>query len=288
MLLLLIKGIIISSCIFLIYLLCYKSQPNKKHKTLYMLDNRLKNQDDIFSTEHLSNKDKFNAILDSAIKILDDTISQPYEPKLKKYQEHPIFDFIRILGRSLQSDYIKYSLYFSSDECNVPNLYWNTVGFDTGVRFAVDYNKTISFWDLLKEVSSNKELSLSTDLILPWPWKKSRLINAIESIGNGRLKGVWRQDPNHCIELWLPIGLGWVTCGNHSIAIGIIQGGKIKPHTFYDMSSLYKYIRCDGEYFIKNDFNTTDEIIGNVTSVEFAAIFEIGRLLIEKNISFID
>lgn len=49
----------------------------------------------------------------------------------KDTKQHPIFDVIRILGRGLQMDYIKYLLYIDGDEDNnVPNLSWSSVGFD--------------------------------------------------------------------------------------------------------------------------------------------------------------
>ena len=89
---------------------------------------------------------------------------------------------------------------------------------------------------------------------------------------------------NHIIDVWLPMGIVWVYGGNHSITIGIIQGGEIEPTYYTDISKLYKYIKCDGEYFIEI---STCKKISKVKSPELAAIFEIGRMMEEKNISFI-
>ena len=50
-------------------------------------------------------------------------------------------------------------------------------------------------------------------------------------------------------------------------------------------SKVYKYIKCDGESFI--DINSGRSLC-KVKSPEFAAIFEIGRMMVDNNISFID
>jgi len=121
-------------------------------------------------------------------------------------------------------------------------------------------------------------------LVLPWPWHRKRLINAVSRIGKGREWGSWKQDSNHGIELWLPLGIAWVHSGNHSIATGIIQcSGTVKPNRVYDISKIYDYVHCNGKDFIDAQSN---EIIASVENVEFAAIFEIGRLMKNNSISF--
>lgn len=257
-----------------------------KNKTK-VVDNKLENVgiNDMLQASKLSNEEKFNNILKFANEILE-------KNKITKGPEHPIFDFIRILGRGLQSDYMKYVFYYDCEggEHNVPNLEWSTIGFDNRNRFVDENNKLINFYDLKKEIKSDKKLNLSKDLILPWPWNRGRLMGTINNIGDGRSWGRWKQDyRNHYVELWLPIGLAWVNGGNHSIAMGIIQGGELQPEYYYDISELYKYIKCDGNNFIrtKTNYIIKDEILSPVTNVDFAAIFEIGRLLVERGISFI-
>ena len=90
-----------------------------------------------------------------------------------------------------------------------------------------------SFQDVMRELKTGYVISLNRDLVLPWSWKKSRLITCIAMIGQGRRWGQWRQDyNNHHVELWLPMGIAWVYGGNHSISAGIIQGkGKIIPRS---------------------------------------------------------
>lgn len=251
-------------------------------------DSKERNLYEMLQGSRLSNEEKFNNILKFAIQILDDkTVSNS--------AEHPIFDLIRILGRGIQSDYMRYLLYYDCEggEHGVPNLDWDTVGFDKRKNFIGDNEKLelISFYNMKKEVKCNKKINLSKDLILPWPWNRSRLVNTITKIGKGRKWGEWKQDHNnHYVEVWIPLGIAWVGGGNHSIAAGIVQGGELTPEYYYDISEMYNHIRCDGKNYLRTKTNwlVKDEILGPVANVEFAAIFEIGRLLVEKKISFVD
>lgn len=206
---------------------------------------------------------------------------------LKNSKQHPIYDLIRILGRGIQTDYMKHLLYCGMNyDKKVPDLDWELVGFGEQECVYLSNNKFIAFRDLKKEVKTSKKIKLSTDLILPWPWNRERLQTCISNIGEGREWGKWIQDyDNHSVEVWLPMGVAWVYGGNHSISIGIIQGGEIEPEHYYDISDVYKYVRCNGiDYRRIND----DVIIAPVRNVDYAAIFEIGRLLRERNMSFSD
>lgn len=72
--------------------------------------------------------------------------------------------------------------------------------------------------------------------------------------------------------------------GNHSIAAGIFNfQGEVIPTIVEDISGLNNYVYCDGTYYRRKDNN---EIISQVKYFEFGIIFEIGRLMVEKNISF--
>lgn len=83
------------------------------------------------------------------------------------------------------------------------------------------------------------------------------------------------------MELWLPMGIAWVRGGNHSISTGIIQGsGIIQPTGIVDISNIFNHIYTDGmNYYRKSDH----QIISQVKNIEFAAIFEIGRIMKEKS-----
>lgn len=298
MLIVLIRIMGISIIIYMLHLLMKKDDTsNVSVNSRYFDEERIEMNDKLHATE-LSNKEKFENIMKCAKNILDldNDIPAIQDNRFllnKKYQEHPIFDFIRILGRGMQSDYMKAVLYYDMDsgDHRIPNLEWGTVGFNERSTIVLETGEGIEFYKLLKEVNSNKKISLSKDLILPWPWMRARLINTLKNIGQGRKWGGWNQDDNnHYLTVWLPMGICWVKNGNHSIAVGIIQGGEVRPNEYYDISNVYNYVRCDGENFMRTYTNNiySNEIIAPVTCVEFAAIFEIGRLLVEQGISFVD
>lgn len=126
-------------------------------------------------------------------------------------------------------------------------------------------------------------MKLGVDIILPAPWSRERLKNNLSGLRPGGEWGKWRQDWNHCVELWLPMGIGWVIGGNHSIAAGILHAvGKVKPEVTYDISDAYDHVICDGI-----DFRRTHDgsRIAPVADLEIASMFEIGRILRDQNIS---
>jgi len=140
--------------------------------------------------------------------------------------------------------------------------------------------------DLKRPVRAPRPLKLGVDLHLPWPWNAGRIINCLSNLRPEGQWGKWRQDKNHCIELWLPLGIGWVHGGNHSLTVGILQGkGRVRPEVTYDISEVYKHVTCDGgAYMRKHD----GSLIGPVTDLEMAAVFEIGRLMHKHRVMFWD
>ena len=96
--------------------------------------------------------------------------------------------------------------------------------------------------------------------------------------------GKWRQDYNHCIELWLPLGIGWVIGGNHSLTAGIVHAtGTVKPEITYDISRVYRHVVCDGVEYRRVYDNS---VISPVSDLEIAAMFEIGRFMHKRRVSF--
>src|SRR5581483_7448050 len=86
------------------------------------------------------------------------------------------------------------------------------------------------FEDLRREVEAPWRVRLGIDVLLPWPWSRERLLTSLSKLRPGGDWGDWRQDDNHRVELWLPVGVGWVFGGNHSITAGIINAaGEITP-----------------------------------------------------------
>lgn len=189
-----------------------------------------------------------------------------------------LMDIIGILGRSIQARYLSHLLFKRSEDSTLNSILPENFLFHEYKTIIYKGKDLLKFSDIKIPIENERYISLEKDIVLPWPWKRNRLINCIGTIGD------WRQDENHSIELWLPIGISWVKGGNHSIATGIIRNeGEIKPEKVYDISKVYEYVSCDGYNYIRKQDNT---ILSPVNSIELAAIFEIGRIMKDNAISF--
>ncbi|MCM3143916.1 DUF6710 family protein [Brevibacillus sp. MER 51] len=227
-------------------------------------------------------KERFNRMMDfTKLVIKKAEMSLAYREDGLKFETHPAFDVIRMLGRKVQTHCLIETLYVE-DETENTIITPSDLLFDTDIALSKD-GKSIN--DLKRKVESTRHVHLGRDLILPYPWRRTRLINCIATIGEARLQGSWQQDQNnHFVELWLPLGIAWVHGGNHSIATGVLQGmGKILPESVYDISDVYKYVYTDGEYYFSKE---SGGILSEVQNVEFAVIFEIGRLMNEMLIHY--
>jgi len=133
-------------------------------------------------------------------------------------------------------------------------------------------------------------LKLGKHAVLPWPWHHSRYVSALATIGADKINpedpwgrrhsGAWKQDINHSIPLWLPWGIAEVCGGNHSIMAGILAGeGELKPSAVYDMTCVLEDIRTDGINWFDS---ASGEMIGTVSDPRFAAVFEIGRIMVRE------
>lgn len=224
----------------------------------------------------VSNKNKFNNIMNFAEEILCE-YDQSVIRNGKEASNHPIYNLIRLLGKDLQYKLMT-ELIIYGNEAEVDE---RAILFDF---FDERIGKGVKNFDLFKKINFNKKIELRKEVILPWPWNRERLVDSMCNYGSELFCEEWKEDcSNHCIELWLPLGICWVRGGNHSITTGILQGeGSITP-TVYDISDYYKNVYCDGEYYRLK----ADRIkLNKVKNVEFAAIYEIGRLIIERNIVF--
>ncbi|MFC4025199.1 DUF6710 family protein [Oceanobacillus longus] len=227
------------------------------------------------------NKKDFDSIMEFANSVLELTKKLENENgQLSQDVEHPLVDVVRLVGRKIQTEYLT-NLLYKKYESELTSLFPEEVLFDLRTSLAEDGKE---FEDIITKLKIEKTLSLNHDLVLPWSWRTSRLVNCIAQIGEGRANGPWRQDFNHNVDIWLPMGIAWVYGGNHSISTGILQGkGSITPEAIYDISAVYDYVDCDGvNYYRKED----GFIISQVKNAEIAAIFEIGRLMKESSISY--
>jgi hypothetical protein len=181
-------------------------------------------------------------------------------------------DFMRALMRPTQWRYITYVLGHHRCDHERP-LEPEIVLFHEATPLNEEGATLIS---LRETVQGPKRMQLAHDILLPWPQDRVGLLDCLVSIGGN--KNPWRQDTmNHRVELWEPLGIGWVRGGNHSIATGIIKReGEVEVTSAYDIRPVYNHVRCDGQNFLRTDTGT---VIAPVKNAHFAAAFEIGRML---------
>lgn len=177
-------------------------------------------------------------------------------------------DLVRAIIRPLQSDFLLAVAEEGTDAR--PDM---TPGefFFNGLINVQDYER-------MKAREHNPQdypLSLTSDMVLPWPWSLSRYIDNVSRIGTAKGRP-WKQDHNnHYVDLWLPWRIGFVRGGNHSITAGILAGeGTLIPAHVWDMSFLFERIKTDGIHWYVDGKKTE-----TVKSWRTAAVFEIGRLI---------
>lgn len=140
-----------------------------------------------------------------------------------------------------------------------------------------------SYWNFPQLPPEQFRVDLARDPVLPCPWHRTRYVDAVAHIGDGKDNGPWTQDANHRIVLWLPWGIPFVTGGNHSIAAGILSGqGGVVPSEVWDLSEWLDTIETDGGSFIDR---ATQQRICKVIDPSRAAIFEVGRLMLKHGIN---
>jgi len=189
-----------------------------------------------------------------------------------------LIDLVKLLGRKYQYYHINKVIKFKNQE-KIPDLEAKTVWFDEHIKITPE---GLTLYKLKNKVQRKTPLKLNYDIILPWPWNRNRIVKCLCYIGKNRPAGEWKEDDNHKIEFWWPIGIGWVKTGNHSITAGIALGeGEITDYITYDISPVYEHVECDGLFFIRKD---DKKVLSLVKDVEFAAIFEIGRLMKNLNV----
>jgi hypothetical protein len=153
---------------------------------------------------------------------------------------HPLLDVISLLAKETQFKHISFTL-LHFDELIQNYINCNTLFFSENEPLTKDKK---NLHDIIININTSRTINLSRDLIFPWPWEENRLSNTIARIGVGRSCETFEQTPNHDTTLWLPLGLTWVHCGNHSISSAILQGeGSLLVNKVYDISPLYDHWR---------------------------------------------
>lgn len=129
--------------------------------------------------------------------------------------------------------------------------------------------------DLIRVIRRPRRVSFKTDLVLPAPCNMSRLRQRIEN-QESRITQGWSK---RIVLVYEPFGIVLVDYSDAECLASLIdQEGEVEVDYFHDYSDLYQYVYCDGKNFIR----TWDgHVIAPVFDVEFAAIFEIGRILLK-------
>lgn len=137
-------------------------------------------------------------------------------------------------------------------------------------------------------------IRLGKDPVLVSFKDREKIVKRLATIGTKENK--WEQrttvgTDKHCFNLFLPIGVTEICEGRHSVYSGIVKGvGKLtytpgdKNQKVFDISYLYDEIYYDGYCYRNISENKKIEEV----PFEYGCIFEIGRLIKEHNISFLN
>ena len=182
---------------------------------------------------------------------------------------------IRIFGMQLQAMAFSQVVRQTANRVAVPHAF-DDLFFDWYASLTKAGQK---IEDLAPDRHRPDDIDMRRDIIIPQPWSRGRLAQALENLAPGGEWGPWKSEPNHQLELLLPMRIVLVNGGNHSLTAGIALDnvGVLKADLVVDLSTVIARVRCDGEYF-RRTFD--DAAIGKIASLESAAIWEISRLRI--------
>lgn len=195
--------------------------------------------------------------------------------------KHPLKSFITALVNRINCDMTIFPFLSKEFMHTTYSMRLNKTGGASGF----DIEQHLPFYelrDINKDIiikTKSYQISLAHDSIISAPWNEDRLMSAFQR----HSRADWFFDShNHYVSLYLPFGVGQVRCGNHSIALGLInKEGTISSENVnvYDISRLYDLTYTDGVYYYRSCDNT---ILKQSNSFELSLIFEIGRLMMDN------
>ena len=174
---------------------------------------------------------------------------------------------------------------------------------------AQGYGDNMGFYKLLGVSRDNKDLfpkvqskvklmelenrcitiRLATDPVLSKVYEKKKIASKVATVGTPA--NPWKEDTiNHMATLYLPLGVTFVSNGNHSVLSGILkrQGTLLitetSQHQVKSIGNLLRYMYFDGANYREI---VGDKYLFKGNSFEFGCIFEIGRLLEKHRLSFV-
>lgn len=217
----------------------------------------------------------FGASREAKLKVEQFNKTMDVANKIALENPHALRDLVRALIRPLQSERILAVAERGDHEAPVE--------IDGSSFFFSDMDLFSHTKHYLRDAPKH-ELNLACDPILPTPWRRAGFVNALANIGTGKKCGSWEQEPNHVVSLWLPWGIGFVGGGNHSISSGILSGENIPivAKEVYDFSPVLDHVECDGATYRNKQ---TGEVLAEVTDHRRAAVFEIGRLMVQHQVT---
>lgn len=218
-------------------------------------------------------KRKLKSVLDIAQFIIDKSeISGDYAV-------HPIYRYINAIGSSVLQKLLM-QLFTGQEVDRVDTLFFDLC------RYIKSKNKTYVNDCATIEDNEKITISLKDNLVIPVAWNISRFETTITAIGTDCGNPFEFQRLNHMSMLFLPIGITIVHNGNHSILSGILKReGVIYPTEMVNLAPQYEKIKFDGTYY--RDIES-DQIIQKVSNFELGAIYEIGRLIIKNDITYLN
>jgi hypothetical protein len=80
---------------------------------------------------------------------------------------------------------------------------------------------------LKTDSSGTEQVWLGWDPVVVRPWRAQRLAGALRTLAagpQGHAKAWMHKPSNHRVNLWMPMRLGEAWNGNHSLAVGIMNG----------------------------------------------------------------
>ncbi|SJK83868.1 DUF6710 family protein [Halomonas elongata] len=196
---------------------------------------------------------RFRLLMDRATRMAD------------RGEKEGLRDLRKIVMKPIQVRHITHA-YSAPDHAAIEEADWM---FDLGFNLLPDprnsrgrsYFSEYCWNRRIPEASRQKiELDLATEIVLPTPWHPGRMLGNLGRIVKSDSEKAFRQDPNHHVVWLVPLEVGWVASGNHSIAQAIIAGsGQVTPKEAYDISDLLNEVYFDGrcwKYASEDNFGT--------------------------------
>lgn len=194
----------------------------------------------------------------------------------------PIFNIVKMLSDKIIYTYM---LNYSDDMLFFVKNDWFKFLSSADKEFNIEYDTT-KYSILEKEFI----IQLGIDPVMSFPWKMDRLEDTLKYCGID--ENMWQeQSDNHCGKIYIPFGLTIVNNGKHSVFSGICKSvGEFKINEdsqfdIFDMTQYYNFMKFDGIDFVSIE---TGKIVYRPKVRELGQIFEIGRIIKDSDVDFIE